>query len=263
MLDLACCAAGSDPAGAIRAAGGKAVVIPPGDPQLRDHALQPHAWTWQVADAVGLHREAVRAGYPVPLAREMSTWAEVDTELRSDRWDAIVIQVSPPQVANLLEAPELLLRIVDARLDRLAGSVGDDRTAAIEVATLLQVRASLPDLVRTANSAAGYGAATQHRQQGCSRPGGLGLASIGHSASQDREGHGVRTDDGSYIWWVVVPDGSLPELHREGDRLVVRAGEQRRTFSLPGALARCEVRAARVVGDRLEVSFELDLDEWR
>ena len=42
----------------------------------------------------------------------------------------------------------------------------------------------------------------------------------------------------------------------------MRAGTARRTFRLPAALARCEVRAATVVADRLEVLFVPDPDAW-
>lgn len=275
VLDLACCPAGSAPERTVRRAGGKAVVlaaagVAPVVPTEvcdgeGDVAGDPVAWGWQVAGLLGLHREAVVAGCPVPLADEATTWARVADELAGDRWDVVVLRAAPAGVGRLVEAPEVLVRVLDARLDALAAAVGADPHAAAEVATLLDLRPRLLALRSTAGAAVVVGHPHQHREHGCSRPGALAVASVDRDdpVSAQRPATGVRRDGDGFVWWLDLPAGEVPQLHREDDRLLVATGAQQRTLPLPSALARCAVRAATVVADRLEVRFAPDPDAWR
>ncbi len=48
------------------------------------------------------------------------------------------------------------------------------------------------------------------------------------------------------------------DIHRHGEELLVRVGSYKRNLILPATLQRLEVRAARFVGDRLEIAFGQD-----
>lgn len=205
-------------------------------------------------------------GVPVPLAHCLLTWAEVRRELDADRWDVVVVQVPPAGAGELLDAPDLLLRVLDARLDALAPGVGADPAAASEAADLLALRPDLLAARAVAETAAAVGHPEQHL--GCDRPGSLGLPTVDHRSPADPGGRArpavsVRADGDGFVWALALPPGAVPVLARDGDRLAVRAGTARRTFRLPAALARCDVRAATVVADRLEVRLEPDPDAWR
>lgn len=269
VLDPGCCAAGSQPEEAFRSAGGKALVLTAATGgRLHDEpddAGHPDGWSWRVADLLGLHRQAVLAGCPVPLARVASTWAAVVDEVATDRWDAVVLPVPARETPELLDGPRLLLRVLDARLDDLAGAVGDDPQAAAQVAALLGLRPPLAELVAVAAAAVGLGGADEHRRHGCARPGGLAVPTLRRDdvTGAPLPAVGVRSDGDGYVWWVRVAEGAVPQLHHEVDRVLVTVGRERRMLPLPAALTRCTVRAATVVGDRLEVRFVPDPDAWR
>lgn len=266
LLDLGCCPAGSTPERVVRDRGGKAVVVAPVEPAGLRHDEQPDpdGWVGHVADLVGLHPQALAAGCPVPLAEHVLTWARVAQELDADRWDAVVVPAPGALAVALLEAPAVLLRTLDARLDALAGTVGDDAEAARRVAGLLVLRPRLRALADVAAGASLAGHTARHREHGCDRAVvGLGTVDPADPTAPPRPGLGVRTGDGDLLWWLEVPAGTLPDVHREEDRLLVRVGSAWRELALPPALTRCRATAATVVADRLEVRFTPDPDSWR
>ena len=259
-------------------AGGKAVVLPARsrlDPagsdagsdgaEAGDHVgvSNPAGLVQALARLVGLHPEALAAGVAVPLAHHLLTWSDVRRELAADRWDLVVLQVRPAAVADLVQAPDVLLRVLDARLGRLAPRVGSDPVGASRAADLLALRPELVAARAVAEAACAGGHPHQH--EGCDRPGTLGLATV--DAQDPTAGPSpatvVRADGDGFVWHLVVPTGVEPELARQGDRVAVRVGDQRRTFRLPAVLTRCRVRAARVVTGRLEVRLDPDPDAWR
>lgn len=281
VLDLGCCPAGSSPERTVRGAGGKAAVVTAHGPDVSasrcdsgsrsdvgdvgDSGVVPVAWGWRVAGLLGMHREAVVAGCPVPLAAQVTTWAAVAEELAADRWDLVVLRVAPGAAGRLLEAPEVLLRVLDARLDGLAAAVAADPGVAVEVEALLELRPLLLPLRATARGTAAVGSPRQHGDHGCPRPGALAVAGVDarDPLGSPRPVTGVDADGDGFVWWLELPPGQVPLLHREDDRLLVETAGQRRTLSLPAALARCTTRAATVVGDRLEVRFAPDPGAWR
>jgi hypothetical protein len=275
VLDLGCCPVGSAPQDAFRDAGAKAVVVAGpaetvGDPLSREGAVRDDgtvdvdSWAWRLADLLGLHREALLAGCPVPLAAEAQVWARVADERDADRWDAVVVPVTSAGAGPLLDAPSLLLRVLDARLDALAPLVGDDPAAATQVASLLGLRPALQRLVAVAAVAVGAGDRAAHAHHGCVRPGGLALGSIDPgSGALARPGTGARADGDAFVWWAELSGDSLPGLHREGGLLAVEADGCSRTLALPAALARCDTDSAVVVDGRLEVRLVPDPDAWR
>ena len=212
---------------------------------------------------VGLHPAALAAGVPVPLAHHLLTWSDVRRELDADRWDLVVVRVHPDVVADLVQAPDLLLRVLDARLDALASTVGYDPVDASQAADLLALRPELVAARAVAEVACAGGHPAQH--EGCDRPGALGLATVDAQdpTAAPSPATAVRADGDGFVWHVAVPVGVEPELAHQGDRLAVRVGDQRRTFRLPAVLTRCRVRAARVVAGRLEVRLDPDPDAWR
>ncbi|MFN8151553.1 MAG: hypothetical protein U0R24_10580, partial [Solirubrobacterales bacterium] len=66
--------------------------------------------------------------------------------------------------------------------------------------------------------------------------------------------------DGRTVLAIPVPfaDRSELQLSKVGHELIVRAGREKRTIILPGALARLRVSGARLEDGTLEVSFEDD-----
>jgi len=266
LLEPGCCPAGTGAAAAVQRCGGKAVVVPPvrGAGLLRDDG-SPDAdgWPWRVADVVGLDRHAVVAGCPVPLADAVTTWSRVADEVGTDRWDVVVVPLELARPAELVEGPEVLLRVLDARLNALAASVGEDPGTAAHVAGLLRLRPDVVALAEVAGAACGFGTAGQHHGHGCGRPALLGLPAVPAPGAQPQPARGVRAEGTAFIWWLELPEGADPQLHQEGDRLVVRVEQLQRSFRLPAALTRCRPEAATVVADRLEVRFEPDPDAWR
>lgn len=280
VLDLGCCPAGSQPGSAVRRAGGKVLELAAGPDdgphpgpdrgaggaeglRLGAPAEDPDGWEGRVARLLGLHAGAVAAGVPVPLAEQAVTWARVRRELEADRWDVVVLAVAPHEVPALVEAPALLLDVVDARLGALAPAAGTDPSAASQLVELLDLRPALLAARDLAEGAAAAGHPGQH--DGCDRPGSTGLATVDRGDPAGPPVRAVRVDaDGDgLVWSVALPPGVRPVLAHDGRRLRVGAGGARRTFRLPAALTRCEVRAARVVADRLEVRFEPHPDAWR
>lgn len=246
-------------------AGGKARVVVAAAPEDVHPASDrdPSGWAGRVARLVGTTPEAVAAGVPVPLAHSLLTWSEVRRELEADRCDVAVVRVAPHLVGELVDAPDLLVRVLDARLDALVSAVGADPAAASEAAELVALRPELLLARTVAEAAAAAGHAEQH--DGCARPGSLGLPSADRDdpAGPARSAVTVAAEGDGFVWTVTLTPGGPPRLARDGDRLVVRCGTSRRTFRLPAALARCDVRAATVVADRLEVHLEPDPDAWR
>lgn len=302
VLDLGCCPAGSRPERAVRRGGGKAVVLdaaqpvdlhpgldsplhplpgssPDGvhDPSDRSSDASPDGssrasaragrdvagWLGRVAGVVGMDPAAVAAGVPVPLAHHLVTWADVRRESEHDRCDVLVVRVAPREAVGLLDAPDLLLRTLDARLEALAPAVGADAGVASEVAGLLALRPDLLAARALADGACVTGATPAHGGHGC--PGLLGAPAVevDEPTGDVLAGTEVRPVGEGFVWCVAVPPGSVPRLARDGDRVVVAAGEQRRTLRLPAALARCRARAATVVADRLQVHLAPDPDAWR
>jgi arsenite-transporting ATPase len=51
-------------------------------------------------------------------------------------------------------------------------------------------------------------------------------------------------------------------LTRRGDELSVTVGSWRRLLSLPSALRRCVITAARLADGELTISFEPDPEQW-
>ena len=219
--------------------------------------------TQALARLVGLHPTALAVGVPVPLAHRLRTWSDVRHELATDRWDLVVLRVRPGAAADLVQAPDLLLRVLDARLDAMAPTVGSDPGDAVLTADLLALRPELLAARAVAEAACSAGHPAQH--DGCDRPGALGLATVDAHDPTGRSvpAVAVRADGDGFVWQVAVPAGSEPEVWHQRDRLAVRVGDQRRTFRLAPALTRCRVRAARVVAGRLEVRLDPDPDAWR
>ncbi|MGJ7441399.1 hypothetical protein [Aquipuribacter sp. MA13-6] len=266
LLEPGCCPAGSGAAAALERAGGKSVVVAPrpGAGLLRDDgSLDADGWPWRVADVVGLPRAAVTAGCPVPLADAATTWARVAEELAEDRWDAVVVPSGGARAAELVEGPGLLLRVLDARLQALAPSIGDDPRDAASAAGLLDLRPGVAALAAVAAGVTGLGSTVQHARHGCRGTAVLGLPRVSGPGAAPEPTTGVRPDGAALLWWLELPGGADPDLHQEGDALVVGLEGVRRTFRLPAALTRCRVVAATVVADRLEVRFEPDPDAWR
>lgn len=265
VLDLACCSLGRAPECQVRVSGGKAVVATTAPHRRGDEQTEVASWSWQVADLVGTRREAVLAGCPVPLAAELSTWVGVAAELDADRWDAIVVPVPPARVGDLLDAPALALRILDARLASLAPLVGTQPAAAKDVARLLALRPRLLSLRAVADAAVGAGSVADHARLGCDRPGGIALGWVDPAdlAGSGAQGTGVRRAQDELVWWAWLGSAAEPDLCREDDRLLVRVGSELRTLTLPPALVRCQVVDAVVVVDRLEVRFRPDPEAWR
>ncbi|MFC3688399.1 hypothetical protein [Aquipuribacter hungaricus] len=284
VLDLGCCPAGSQPGTAVRRAGGKVLELATGPDagpdagpavdvastpgaadslRLGAPPADPDGWEGRVARLLGLHAGAVAAGVPVPLADHVVTWARVRRELEADRWDVVVLAVAPYAVPALVEAPAVLLDVVDARLDALAPGAGTDPSAASQLVELLDLRPALVAARDLAEGAAAAGHPGQH--QGCDRPGSTGLATVDRDDPAGPPVRSVRVeaDGDGLVWSVALPRGLRPVLAHDGRRLRVGTGPARRTFRLPAALTRCEVRAARVVADRLEVRFEPHPDAWR
>ncbi|WP_380168595.1 hypothetical protein [Jannaschia sp. R86511] len=268
LLEPGCCPAGAA-AVAVERAGGKAVRVRPatgGSPLREDGTPDAGGWAWRVADVVGISREALLAGCPVPLADAVTTWARAAEEVDAGRWDAVVVPVGSGAAVALLEAPGVVLRVLDARLDATAGAVGDDRVAAAQVAAWVQLRPGFAALADLAGSVGTWGTRARHGAHGCAGAAGLGLPTLDALGGPAEPTQGVRTGDGRLVWWLELPAGAEPELHQEEDRLVVVTGGSRRTFRLPAALRRCHVRGAAVVdhGPRqLEVVFEPDPQAWR
>ncbi len=294
MLDPGCCPAGSYPEEAFRAAGGKALRLQPApstgdgvhegldDAAVHDGpldgggggeggegdgpgGLDGGGWLWRVADLLGVHREAVLAGCPVPLAGAVRVWSVVAQEVETGRWDAVVLPTTAAVAGPLVDAPELLLRVLDQRLDGLAGAVGQDPRAAGHTASLLALRPCLAGFAAVAAAAVVMGGTQEHDGHGCLQRGGLGLPRLlrHDPAGAAVPAVGVARETDGYLWWVQVPAGTVPELVHEVDRMSVTVAGQRRRLRLPAALRRCTVRAATVVGDRLEVRFLPDPDAWR
>jgi hypothetical protein len=220
-------------------------------------------WSGLVARVVGAAAEAVAAGVPVPLAHCLLSWSEVSRELEADRCDVVVVRVRPSSAGELIDAPDLLLRVLDARLAALAPELGADPAAASQAADLLAARPPLLAARALAEAAAATGHPEQHG--GCDRAGTLGLPTVDRDRplGPARPAVTVRAEGDGFVWSLVLPPGAVPALARQDDRLAVRALTGGRTFRLHAALARCEVRAATVVGDRLEVSLEPVPDAWR
>lgn len=266
LLEPGCCPAGSGAVVALERAGGKAVAVAPrpGAGLLRDDGtLDVDGWSWRVADVVGLPREVVTAGCPVPLADAVTTWARVVEEQAGDRWDAVVVPLGGVRATELVEGPGLLLRVLDARLQALAPSIGDDPRDASRAAGLLDLRPDVAALAAAASALCGLGRSDQHALHGCRGTAVLGLPRVGGPGETPQPTTGVRTDGTGLLWWLELPAGADPELHQEGDRLLVALEGVQRGFRLPAALTRCRVVAATVVADRLEVRFEPDPDAWR
>jgi len=75
---------------------------------------------------------------------------------------------------------------------------------------------------------------------------------------------GVTQDRDGFLLSLALPLARLEDvdLARSGDELVVTVGGRRRLLALPGALCRCTVTGARLLGGRLVVRFEPDPALW-
>lgn len=271
LLEPGCCPAGTGAAAAVHRSGGKAVVVvplrgpgSPGEDLLRDDgSVDADDWPWRVADVVGLDRHAVVAGCPVPLADAARTWARVGDEVGTGRWDVVVLPLAGARAEELLEGPDVLLRVLDARLHALAPSVGEDPWVAARVAALLRLRPDVVAIAGTAGAACALGTVAQHGRHGCTDPAVLGVPAVPGPGAPAQPCRGVRAEGDDLVWWLDLPAGADPLLHRQGDRLLVQVGGLERSFRLPAALTRCRATAARVVAHRLQVRFEPDPDAWR
>lgn len=74
----------------------------------------------------------------------------------------------------------------------------------------------------------------------------------------------VRHDGGVFVMTLALPllDKETLDLTRVGDDLVVTVAGRRRVLALPSALRRCQVRGAHVTGDRLEIRFQPDPEQF-
>ncbi|WP_336922663.1 hypothetical protein [Aquipuribacter sp. SD81] len=296
LLAVDCCPAGARVPGTVRRAGAKAVVVDAGSHAGEGLAVLgatvdgadaareatgadgvdgaedvrvPLAWAARLAGVLGLHADVVAAGLPVPLAGPLTVWDLVAGHVEDARADAVVVTVGAADVLRLVDAPALAVRVLDARLDRLAAPAVDDPAAASALGEALALRRAARALATVAGTAAVVGAASEHAAHGCTRP-LLGLDRVAEAdpLAAPAPASGVRVEAAGYTWWCDLPSPEPPRLEHDGTALHVRVPGAERSFVLPAALTRCDVEAAEVVldpaaGPRLEVRLRPDPDLWR
>jgi arsenite-transporting ATPase len=246
----------------------------------------PEALDWYLSKALPAERRVVRALRPLlgpavglPTANS-EVWAAAE-RLQDQLLDVQEVLKSPETTVRLVLTPESVvvaearraltqLALYGYRVDGVVANrvfeAGDDPWrsgwAESQRGLLAEVTESfdplpiftagyLPAEPVGAEALAALGAAVY----GSADP----LAAVGSSDFLQ-----VRDDGDSFVMTLTLPllDKDSLDLARVGDDLVVTVAGRRRVLALPSALRRCRVRGAHVDGDRLEIRFRPDPEQF-
>ena len=181
----------------------------------------------------------------LPGAEEILALLEVRDQVRSGRWDLVVVDCAPTgETLRLLALPEALgwyLRRVFPVESRVVRSLRPVLGAAYG-----------------AGEPVGFAALAglAERMYGEGDP--VAVPSAADLLTVERSGD-------EFVLSLALPlaDRDDTELARRGDELVVTVGGSRRVIALPSALRRCTVVGAALRNGRLRIRFEPDPELWR
>jgi len=246
----------------------------------------PEALRWYVEKVFPAQRRALRAVRPllsrvsgpaVPHDSVFEAVARLHTQLSEVRElltapTTSVRLVLTPEAVVVAEARRTLtsLALYGYRVDglvanRVFAASGDGWTAGWVAAQQQQLAAVRRDTAPLPMLESAYAAG---------EPVGLqALIDVGEALYGDQDPSrsepvedlvGVTQDRDGFLLSLALPLARLEDvdLARSGDELVVTVGGRRRLLALPGALCRCTVTGARLLGGRLVVRFEPDPALW-
>jgi len=246
----------------------------------------PEALRWYVEKVFPAQRRALRAVRPllsrvsgpaVPHDSVFEAVARLHTQLSEVR----ELLTAPTTSVRLVLTPEAVV-VAEARrtltslalygyqvdglvANRVFAASGDGWTAGWVAAQQQQLEAVRRDTAPLPLLESAYAAA---------EPVGLqALIDVGEALYGDQDPSrsepvedlvGVTQDRDGFLLSLALPLARLEDvdLARSGDELVVTVGGRRRLLALPGALCRCTVTGARLLGGRLVVRFEPDPALW-
>ena len=246
----------------------------------------PEALRWYVEKVFPAQRRALRAVRPllsrvsgpaVPHDSVFEAVARLHTQLSEVR----ELLTAPTTSVRLVLTPEAVV-VAEARrtltslalygyqvdglvANRIFAASGDGWTAGWVAAQQQQLAAVRRDTAPLPMLESAYAAG---------EPVGLqALIDVGEALYGDQDPSrsepvedlvGVTQDRDGFLLSLALPLARLEDvdLARSGDELVVTVGGRRRLLALPGALCRCTVTGARLLGGRLVVRFEPDPALW-
>jgi len=246
----------------------------------------PEALRWYVEKVFPVQRRALRAVRPllsrvsgpaVPHDSVFEAVARLHTQLSEVR----ELLTAPTTSVRLVLTPEAVV-VAEARrtltslalygyqvdglvANRVFAASGDGWTAGWVAAQQQQLEAVRRDTAPLPLLESAYAAG---------EPVGLqALIDVGEALYGDQDPSrsepvedlvGVTQDRDGFLLSLALPLARLEDvdLARSGDELVVTVGGRRRLLALPGALCRCTVTGARLLGGRLVVRFERDPALW-
>jgi len=246
----------------------------------------PEALRWYVEKVFPVQRRALRAVRPllsrvsgpaVPHDSVFEAVARLHTQLSEVR----ELLTAPTTSVRLVLTPEAVV-VAEARrtltslalygyqvdglvANRVFAASGDGWTAGWVAAQQQQLEAVRRDTAPLPLLESAYAAG---------EPVGLqALIDVGEALYGDQDPSrsepvedlvGVTQDRDGFLLSLALPLARLEDvdLARSGDELVVTVGGRRRLLALPGALCRCTVTGARLLGGRLVVRFEPDPALW-